>query len=298
MPFVSEAFKAAFQFLERPIRAVRSVVGPYVSAAIRDGDAFMARPIRYEDYLNDSTPNQFAIQAYFEQPTDTMVEMLYPVVIAGINVTTTIEIDFEQSDPTAFLSVDGKPFAQATQTIQNGGFFRLKVRTSNQLNRQVQVRVVVGGVSAVWLVSTGVEGTSELQTGLSTRLGLYARTQATLTFGFATRSDTQYRVIVVPYASSTPTVAQVLAGQAGNSLAPLYDSGLQNSTGGLQERFTVNVASGSYRAYMVVLDEPAILESASARTASAVTNIIGARILHIRPVRIVRKLLNLHIRNR
>ena len=286
------------RFLSGKFASSRICQGPFVSAPIKDGNQFIARPIRIVDYLNDSTPDQFAIQPYFDQLTDSMVEMQLPVTITGITVPTYIEIDFSKSDPTAFLSVNGKPFQQSTQTIRNGDTFKLKVRTSNLLNRQVQVRVVAGGVAAIWLVSTGIEGTPDLQTGLSTRLSVFARTQTSITFGWATRSNTQYRMILVPYDALTPTAAQVLAGQAGNSLAPVFDTGLQASTAGLQVRRSVFNLSGKYRAYLVVADEPSILESLSAVTAAEVTNIIGARLLHIRPVQILRRFINLHIRNR
>ena len=230
---------------------------PFAILPIKDGDRFMVRPIRFLATETDITPDQFQLPAVLNQPTGQLVELASPVIVSGLSddVMVAADLDYTQSDATAFMSVNGGAWRQAAQDVRNGDQILLRVMTSDEDGQIVQVRLSIGSVWAVWTVSTSDAVVPPPAVGFTRSLAAIARTLQAIVFGFTASRAGQYRMVVT-LPNQTPTAAEVLAGTGPSGATPIHVTPITEMLAGIPVTETVSglQQSTAYRASLVLVD--------------------------------------------
>ena len=230
---------------------------PFSILPIQDGGLFMVRSIRFQSVEIDTTPDPLVFTNLVDQSAVTFVES-ETLTVSGLSdtVTSPISIDFDLSDSTASLSVNGGPFAQTTVNVSNGDTVQLRVRTADTNGTLVRVVLNAGPISSTWLVTTS--GAIEIPDSIAfSRLPyIVARSMTVAAVAFTATEAGQYRVIVTA-AGQHPQASEILAGVGQGGVNPIQDSGLLAHAALTEEivAFTGLTAGTNYAFHVAVRDE-------------------------------------------
>lgn len=227
---------------------------PFAVLPISDESTFMIRSIRFRSVSIDETPDDFTLTPLVDQNNSQLVDSNI-ITVSGLDngLTAVASIDFETSDLTASLSVNGGPFEQASYNVANGDTVQLRVQTPSSSNSLVRVVLSIGGVTATWLVSTATTIVIPVNIAFSRAPFALARTTTAIAVGFSSTQAGQYRVIMTPF-GQLPTVDEVLAGTGQGGVLPLFDSGLLSLAALTQlSAFASGLTPGTAYAFHVAL---------------------------------------------